>query len=723
MSIQNKFNIIISLFLLFMVTSVTTSLYLIHSKTTETTIVGIAARQSYLLVKITDELPTLITPLATRLQRQKIIDAVQLFDISLKALLSGGVTRNNSGVDIQLPASTGKINQQLLQLRRLWLQAQMALTTILNPQTDMTSEAIAKAMQQFKQLWQPMLTETVNTSVLLEHAATRALEYWQILLYTVLLLAFLIAIISKYISGKHIITPMKMMLEAAKELRDPSQRLPDFVTDEIDQIAKAIDQMRNSLHQVYEKMRLSHQEISRIHQALDNVTTSVIIADMADKIIYFNNSARQLFHHHQVTLRQQWPNFNVNQLLGNSITGLRQLTQEHVSWERMMTTCHSTLVIGSCNLDMKITPVINEIQERLGWIIEIQDRTVEVAIEQEINTVVYSASQGHFAQRIDLAGKEGFFKNFSQLLNQTLDLNLQLVRELSQVFAAVAKGDLTQTISQPYTGSLEQVQTDINATIIQLTTMMRLIKETAKTLSQTSAQLSQDSFHLSQRTEQQATALEQMVANMQQMTDSVLKNADHARQATHLAAQARDLAGRGGIVINEAIAAMTTITHSSKQVSDIANVIDEIAFQTNLLALNAAVEAARAGERGHGFAVVATEVRNLAQRSSIYAKKIKGLLRESVNNVERGTRLVDQSATTLEEIVTAVREASYMIVEIASANQEQATGIEQVNKVLRQMDYVTQQNTTLAYQATATSELMRRQAQYLEEQIAFFRVN
>ena len=166
---------------------------------------------------------------------------------------------------------------------------------------------------------------------------------------------------------------------------------------------------------------------------------------------------------------------------------------------------------------------------------------------------------------------------------------------------------------------------------------------------------------------------------------------------------------------------MTAIEHSSQQITDITGIIDEIAFQTNLLALNAAVEAARAGEHGRGFAVVATEVRHLAQRSAEYADKINQLIKNSRDKITQGTHLVNKTAKMLEDIIIAVREASYVIVEIAASTQEQAAGIEQVNKALMQMDNTTQKNASLAYQAASTSEAMKKQAQYLRQNMSFFK--
>src|SRR4029077_724543 len=193
-------------------------------------------------------------------------------------------------------------------------------------------------------------------------------------------------------------------------------------------------------------------------------------------------------------------------------------------------------------------------------------------------------------------------------------------------------------------------------------------------------------------TEDQAASLEETAASMEEMTSSVRQNAGHARQANPRAMDARARAEQGGAAVGKAVQAMDGINASSKKIADIIGVIDEIAFQTNLLALNAAVEAARAGEQGRGFAVVASEVRNLASRSAEAAKEIKGLIKDSVERVEDGARLVGESGATLEQLVVAVKKVSDIIAEISVASDEQASGIDQVGKAITQMDELTQQN-------------------------------
>lgn len=209
---------------------------------------------------------------------------------------------------------------------------------------------------------------------------------------------------------------------------------------------------------------------------------------------------------------------------------------------------------------------------------------------------------------------------------------------------------------------------------------------------------------------------------MEEMTSTVKQNADNAKQANQLAMAARDTADKGGTVTKRAVDAMGEINKSSKKIADIITVIDEIAFQTNLLALNAAVEAARAGEHGRGFAVVAAEVRNLAQRSATAAKEIKGLINESIQRVNDGSELVNQPGKTLEEIVSAVKRVGDIIAEITAASQEQASGIDQVNKAIIAMEETTQQNAALVEETTSASQSMRSQAAELLRRMALFKI-
>jgi methyl-accepting chemotaxis protein len=227
---------------------------------------------------------------------------------------------------------------------------------------------------------------------------------------------------------------------------------------------------------------------------------------------------------------------------------------------------------------------------------------------------------------------------------------------------------------------------------------------------------------LSQRTEEQASSLEETASSMEELTSTVRQNADNARQANQLAKTASEVAEQGGAIVSQVVDTMGTINDSSRKIYDIISVIDGIAFQTNILALNAAVEAARAGEQGRGFAVVASEVRNLAQRSAAAAKEIKELIGNSVDQVDIGSKLVQQAGSTMDDVVASVRRVTDIMGEITSASAEQSVGIDQVNTAITQMDQVTQQNAALVEEAAAAAASMQDQAERLAEVASSFRL-
>ncbi len=295
--------------------------------------------------------------------------------------------------------------------------------------------------------------------------------------------------------------------------------------------------------------------------------------------------------------------------------------------------------------------------------------------------------------------------------------------ETERVLEGVALGDLRNQVEVRSSDEIGQMGHALNTAIEKIRAMVVEIRASAASITQGAGEISSGNAHLSDRTQKQASALAETAATFEQMTSSVKQSADNAQHANRLASGARDVADRGGKVVREAMCAMAGIDDSSKKIAEIVGVIDSIAFQTNLLALNAAVEAARAGEQGRGFAVVAGEVRNLAQRSATAAKEIKTLIRESVGKVAEGRALVDQSGESLREILASVAKVSDIIAEIAAATEEQASGIDQVNTTVVQMDTTTQQNAALVEEAAAASASMADQAHTLDRLVAFFRVS
>ena len=299
-----------------------------------------------------------------------------------------------------------------------------------------------------------------------------------------------------------------------------------------------------------------------------------------------------------------------------------------------------------------------------------------------------------------------------------------IVRPLQRVVDgadALARGDLSVKVDVLRRDEVGAVAHSLNQAITQLATIVSGVKQASVSISSATQQLAAGNTDLSQRTEEQAASLEETASSMEELTATVRHNADNAQQASTLATAASGIAQRGGEVIGRVVETMHGISDSSAKVGEIITVIEGIAFQTNILALNAAVEAARAGEQGRGFAVVAGEVRTLAQRSASAAKEIKGLIGESVDRVQTGSKLVEEAGNTINEIVQSVKRVTDIMGEISSASQEQRTGIEQVNQAVSQMDQVTQQNAALVEEASAAAHSMAEQAQALRDAVAVFK--
>ncbi len=326
--------------------------------------------------------------------------------------------------------------------------------------------------------------------------------------------------------------------------------------------------------------------------------------------------------------------------------------------------------------------------------------------------------QASYIPVIDSEGKPFKVVKFAIDVTNRIN-NFRLVNEHMK---AMSDGDFEQTLHLPVAENFTELESSINHTTQKMKSVITEITIAADQVSSSSRELSEGNADLSQRTEEQASSLEQTASAMEEFASAVKLTSDNAEQANTLAAESRDEAERGNTVLNKTNQAMENIDKSSRKIADIIGVIDDISFQTNLLALNAAVEAARAGEHGRGFAVVASEVRNLAQRSANAAKEIKELINDSLDTVEDGTRLSQESSKVLQGIINKIRDVAGIVRDISSATSEQATGVEEVNTAIAQMDKMTQQNAALVEETAAAAESMEEQANALTEQISQFNV-
>jgi methyl-accepting chemotaxis protein len=363
--------------------------------------------------------------------------------------------------------------------------------------------------------------------------------------------------------------------------------------------------------------------------------------------------------------------------------------------------------------------------------IKIRDLAAQEAALQEKNadlqsniaTVVDAAVAGDFTRRItktyDNPDLDRFAANVNTLV-QSVDTG---IAETRRVISALSQGDLTESMEGRYQGVFAELQTNMNETMSTLRNLMQEVRQSADVINGGADEIRQASNDLSKRTETQAASLEETSSALEEITVAVKTSTERAQDSSRMVTEARQFAEKSSGVVGDATAAMSRIEQASKEITQIINVIDEIAFQTNLLALNAGVEAARAGEAGKGFAVVAQEVRELAQRSATAAKDIKTLITKSSQEVQTGVDLVSSTGVALNDIQTKVIGIASQVTSIATAAQEQSTGLSEVNMAVNQMDQMTQQNAAMVEEAAASTARLADETAHLKALISRFKVH
>ncbi|HYQ25438.1 methyl-accepting chemotaxis protein [Stenotrophomonas sp.] len=476
--------------------------------------------------------------------------------------------------------------------------------------------------------------------------------------------------------------------------------------DEIGQLAQRLIDMQQRLRARIEDERTIARGNTRVRQALDSAQTGLMVIDAEGGVAYANPALLQLL------------GMQADTLVGSEAVRLHPAMTRLAGVRRREE--HEINHLG-VRYQLIANAIIDE-DHFLGVAVEWRSRALETLLETEVAALVDAAAHGELQGRIALEGKQGFVRTLSTSINHLLATFETNLGDLQTLLAALARGDLSVRMEGDLQGVFARMRDDANATVGQLGRIVTRIQQATSRLDVGVGEIVAGHHDLSQRTEQQAANLEETAASMHELTDTVGRNADAAGRADALVQGAAAVAARGGQAVGQVVATMHGISEASRRIGDITQLIDGIAFQTNILALNAAVEAARAGEQGRSFAVVASEVRLLAQRSAEAAKQIKGLIEDSVTRVGQGNVQAEQAGTTMGEIVGSVQQLAELLTAIRSASQDQHAGIAQVNQTIVQMESSTQRNASLVEEAGASTAQMQAQVQALAEAVSAFRL-
>lgn len=537
-------------------------------------------------------------------------------------------------------------------------------------------------------------------------------------------LAVTIALLLSYYLSKQLGIDPYHAKGIAKEIADGHlSREINLRKGDKDSLLYSIKNMQEKLLVRRTEERQAAAEILRIKIGLDNASKGIMMADNNRNLVYLNDAAKKILQQYATEIEGKEPYFDVENLIGLNIDRFHQNSGHQMGLLNSLTeSIFSYAKLGSRTMTIVASPILNDRGERLGTVAEWYDCTAETVVEQEVAEIVKAASRGDFSQRFNLEGKEDFLLDLTQGLNQLLNTCEAGLNDIAEVLFAISQGDLTKTIETEYEGTFGKLKNDTNMTVEKLKIMIEQIRSSTDSIYSGSKEIASGNNDLSHRTEMQAARLQETASSMEQLTQAVKNNVGNAKQANELVTNSVSIAMEGGKVVENVIEMMEGINQSSRRIEDIIAVIDDIAFQTNILALNAAVEAARAGEQGNGFAVVAVEVRNLAQRAALAAAEIKKLIADSVTQVNNGGQLVEQAGQTMNKIIDSIQGVTQIMSEISDASAEQNSDIIQVNQAINQMDNVTQQNAALVEQSAAAAESLEEQSQNLAVVIHNFKI-
>ena len=477
--------------------------------------------------------------------------------------------------------------------------------------------------------------------------------------------------------------------------------------DEVGQVLSSLEKMQTALKTAFDNISAKTIETTRIKTALDVASTNVMMADTDNRVIYINGALKNLFTEIESEMQKVIPGFDADNLLGTSLDQFHEnAAHQGNTMAELDSTFVATMPIGNLTIVITANPVFDEDGERLGTVVEWNNRTDEIHVENEVAQIVEAAANGDFSQHISEENKEGYSLVLAKGINQVLKTTSTGIDDVVRVLRSIAQGDLTQTIDAEYSGVFDQLKTDVNSTIERLTGVIGKVHNNTDQSAESAQEVNSTAQEIGQGSSEQAASLEEISSSMEEMSANIRQSADNASQTEQIAQKAANDAEESGKSVTEAVVAM-------KAIAEKISIIEEIARQTNLLALNAAIEAARAGEHGKGFAVVAAEVRKLAERSQKAAGEIGDLSGSTVV-------IAEQAGEKLLKLVPDIQKTAELVQEISVASREQDTGSEEINRAIQQLDQTVQRSASSAEELAASAGELTKQVQEQRKVMNFF---
>ena len=544
---------------------------------------------------------------------------------------------------------------------------------------------------------------------------------WQAQL-VVLLVFFGYALFISHMLKKRI-NEFSLMLESMTEA-DFSRQVSTVGNTWVSKLASDIKKMQVQMGAAYEANRAQLNYNLRLTTALDNASTSVMVLNRANLIIFTNQSLQSLFSRNIDAFHSELSGFDVDSLNYRSIELFNEANSfNSVFSTNLLETIDKEFSLGDMVLRVVKSPVLNSANECIGSVIEWTDLTQQRKVEKTLDNALKIASKGHTDITIDTEGLDGFYLYSATNINNLLQSLNGAIEDMVHIMVDLANGNMKNRMDKPYSGALDALKGATNVSLDNLSSIMMQIKGVSTATLDSAKESDIAANDLSDRTQVAAATLQEVNASMHAINDMQSENSQALNSVAKLANNAMHLNQTARSAMDDSINAMQSITSTSEKIEAIIGLIDGIAFQTNLLALNAAVEAARAGEHGRGFAVVAGEVRNLAGKSADAAKDIKILIHESGNKVKEGSEKVQATHAVFTEVDEGVAKISNTLSDVVLSITEQQRNVNQISNAIESLDNNLQSNAALVEESSATATVLNEQAAILNHEVQKFQLS